>query len=33
MAIRGNDQWMKIDEDGNPLGKMITSEEKNRGEW
>ena len=30
MAIRGNDQWLKLDEDGNPLGKMITSEEKNR---
>ncbi len=30
MAIRGNDQWMRKSEDGNPLGKMITSEEKNR---
>ena len=20
MAIRGNDQWLKLDEDGNPLG-------------
>ena len=29
MAIRGNDQWMIKGEDGNPLGKMITSEGKN----
>jgi hypothetical protein len=30
MAIRGNDQWLKLDKDANPLGKMITSEGKNR---
>ncbi len=30
MAIRGNDQWFKLDKDGNPLGEMITSEGKNR---
>lgn len=30
MAIRGNDQWLKLDEDGNPLGAIITSEGKNR---
>ena len=30
MAIRGNDQWLKLDEDGNPLGEIITSEGKNR---
>ncbi len=30
MAIRGNDQWMKEDQNGKPVGKMITSEEKNR---
>ena len=30
MAIRGNDQWMKKDKNGKPVGKMITSEEKNR---
>ena len=30
MAIRGNDQWMKKDTNGRPLGKMITSEDKNR---
>jgi len=29
MAIRGSDQWMIKGEDGNPLGKMITSEGKN----
>ena len=29
MAIRGNDQWLKLDKDGNPLGKMSTSEGKN----
>ena len=30
MAIRGNDQWMEKNENGKPVGKMITSEEKNR---
>jgi hypothetical protein len=30
MAIRGSDQWLKLDRDANPLGKMITSEGKNR---
>ena len=30
MAIRGNDQWLKLDKDGNPLGEIITSEGKNR---
>jgi len=30
MAIRGNDQWMKKDKNGKPVGEMITSEEKNR---
>ena len=30
MAIRGNDQWMEKDQNGKPVGKMITSEDKNR---
>jgi hypothetical protein len=30
MAIRGNDQWMEKNKDGKPVGKMITSEDKNR---
>ena len=30
MAIRGNSQWMKKDDDGNPKGSMITSEGKTR---
>ena len=30
MAIRGNDQWMKKDQNGRPVGKMITSEGKNQ---
>ena len=30
MAIRGNDQWIKKDKHGKPVGKMITSEDKNR---
>ena len=30
MAIRGNGQWGKKGKDGTPLGKMITSEDKNR---
>ena len=30
MAIRGNDQWMEKNKNGKPLGKMITSEDKNR---
>jgi len=30
MAIRGNDQWMEKDQKGKPVGKMITSEDKNR---
>ena len=30
MAIRGNDQWMEKNKNGKPVGKMITSEEKNR---
>ncbi len=30
MAIRGNDQWIKKDKRGKPVGKMITSEDKNR---
>ena len=30
MAIRGNNQWMEKNENGKPVGKMITSEEKNR---
>ena len=30
MAIRGNSQWMKKDENGKPKGKMITSEGKAR---
>ena len=30
MAIRGNDQWMEKDKNGKPVGKMITSEGKNR---
>ena len=30
MAIRGNDQWMEKDQNGKPVGKIITSEDKNR---
>lgn len=30
MAIRGNDQWIEKNKNGKPVGKMITSEEKNR---
>ncbi len=30
MAIRGNDQWMEKNKSGKPVGKMITSEDKNR---
>ena len=30
MAIRGNDQWLKLDSHGIPLGRMLTSEGKNQ---
>ncbi len=30
MAIRGNSQWMAKDDDGNPKGRMLTSEGKTR---
>ena len=30
MAVRGNDQWLKLDRQGKPLGQMLTSDGKNR---
>ncbi len=30
MAVRGNDQWLKLDKQEKPLGQMLTSDGKNR---